>query len=61
MGPPDATSRGAEELLRAWFHWFRTNPELPAHIPGDLHVATVAFLSARAVRDGRKIYGPQSL
>lgn len=61
LGPPDATRYGAEELLRAWYHWHRTTPALPAHLPEDLHVATAAFLAARAVQDGRKIYGPRDL
>lgn len=59
--PTDAMLRDAEQLLRAWFHWFRTDPDAPAHLPGDLHVDTVAFLAARAVEDGRKFYGPQGL
>lgn len=57
----EALDVGAEELLRAWFQWFRTAPDVPDHLPDDLHVATVAYLAARAVQDGRKIYGPQSL
>lgn len=60
-GPPDALDRGAEELLRAWYHWHRTSPDAPPHLPEDLHVATTAFLAARAVLDGHKIYGPHSL
>lgn len=61
LGPPDATRYGAEELLRAWYHWFRTAPDVPAHLPDDLHVATTAFLAARAVQQGRKIYSLRDL
>lgn len=61
LGAPDATSRSAEELLRAWFHWWHKADDVPAHLPDGLHVATVAFLAARAVQDGRKIYGPDSI
>lgn len=58
MTSDDALHRGAEELLRAWFHWWHHAPDVPAHLPEGLHVATAAFLAARAVQDGRKIYGP---
>lgn len=61
MGPPDATSVGAEELLRAWFHWWRTTEDRTAVPPQGLHVATAAFLAALAVQRGQKIYGPQSI
>lgn len=57
----DATCVGSEELLRAWYHWFRTAADVPAHLPENLHVQTAAYLAARAVEDGRKIYGPHSL
>lgn len=59
--PTDATCVGAEELLRAWFHWWHHARDVPAHLPDSLHVTTAAFLAARAVEDGRKIYGPDSL
>lgn len=57
----DARSTGPEELLRAWFHWWRTTADLPMFLPGDLHIKTAAYLASRAVEDGHKIYGPQSL
>lgn len=59
--PTDATERGSEDLLRAWFHWFSTDPAAPAHLPGELHVQTAAYLAARAVEDGRKFWGPLNL
>lgn len=59
--PTDAQQRSAEELLRSWFHWFRTDPAAPAHLPNDLHVETVAYLASRASEDGRRIHGPQNL
>lgn len=61
LTPTDATEPGAEQLLRAWFHWFCTDPLAPTHLPGDLHVQTAAYLAARAVEDGRKFYGPRGL
>lgn len=61
MGPPDALSVGAEELLRAWFHWWRRADDVPTTLPEGLHVATAAFLAAKAVQRGQKIYGPQSI
>jgi hypothetical protein len=61
MGPPDATSVGAEELLRAWFHWWRNADDVPSKLPDGLHVATAAFLAALAVQRGQKIYGPHSI
>lgn len=62
MEPPtDAIGAGPEHLLRAWFHWFRTDPDAPTTLPGNLHVATAAYLAARAVEDGRKIYTPADL
>lgn len=60
-GPPDALDVDAEALLRAWFHWWHQARDVPAHVPDGLHVATAAFLAARAVQDGRKIYSPNSL
>lgn len=51
----------AEELLRAWFHWWHHASDVPAHLPEGLHVTTAAYLAARAVQDGRKIYSPDSL
>lgn len=61
LGPPDALRCGAEELLRAWFHWWHHATDVPAHLPEDLHVATAAYLAARAVQEGRKIYTPDYL
>jgi hypothetical protein len=61
LGPPDATRIDAEELLRGWFQWFCTDPAAPTQLPDGLHIQTAAFLAARAVQDGRKIYGPRSL
>jgi hypothetical protein len=61
MGPPDALDVAAEELLRAWFHWWHKAHDVPDVLPGGLHVATAAFLAARAVQDGRKIYGPDDI
>lgn len=57
----DATTYNAEELLRAWFHWWQKSHEVPSHLPELLHVKTAAFLALRAVEDKRKIYGPRSL
>lgn len=54
-------ARDAEELLRAWFHWWHKADDVPTTLPDGLHVATAAFLAARAVQDGRKIYGPDSI
>lgn len=59
--PYDALNQDAEQLLRAWFHWWHHATDVPAHLPDGLHVATAAFLAARAVEDGRKIYGPDSI
>lgn len=61
MGEPDATAIEPEELLRRWFHWWRTADDVPSNLPDGLHVATAAYLSSRAVQAGRKIYGPHSL
>lgn len=61
MGPPDALSVGAEQLLRAWFHWWRTAEDRPAQMPDGLHVATAAYLAALAVQRGQKIYGPRDI
>lgn len=61
LGPPDATARDAEQLLRAWFHWFRTSHEAPGQITSGLHLDTAAYLTVRALQDGRKIYGPHDL
>lgn len=58
---PDALAYSAEELLRAWFQWWHRAPDVPRHLPDGLHVTTAAFLAARAVQDGRKIYGPDSI
>jgi hypothetical protein len=60
-GPPDALKASAYQLLRDWFHWFSTDPDAPVTLPDGLHVATAAYLAARAVRDGRKIYSPRDL
>lgn len=60
-GETNAMARDAEQLLRAWFHWWHRAQDVPAHLPEGLHVATAAFLAARAVQDGRKIYGPDSI
>lgn len=60
-GEPDATNVDPEDLLRRWFHWWRTSADMPATPDDGLHISTAAFLTARAVEDGRKIYGPQSL
>lgn len=57
----DALDREPEELLRAWFQWWHNCPDVPTKLPDGLHVATAAYLAARAVQDGRKIYGPHSL
>jgi hypothetical protein len=57
----DALDRGAEELLRAWFQWWHNADDVPDHLPEGLHIATAAFLAARAVQDGRKIYSPDSI
>ena len=57
----DATTYGPEELLRAWFHWWQSSRDVPAQLPDLLHVKTAAYLAHRAVEEGRKIYGPQSL
>lgn len=54
-GGPDATATGAEELLREWFHWWRTADDAPTKVPGQLHVATVAYLAAQGVSQGRRI------
>lgn len=59
--PTDAMQVPAEELLRRWFHWWRTTQDCPTSLPDGLHITTAAFLAARAVEDGRKIYGPYSL
>lgn len=60
-GEPDATNVDPEELLRRWFHWWRSSADMPVTPDDGLHVATAAFLAARAVEQGRKVYGPQSL
>ncbi len=57
----DAHDESAEELLRAWFHWWRQSDEVPTKLPDALHVRTAAFLAVIAVENGRKIYGPGSL
>lgn len=57
-GEPDATEPTAEELLRAWFHWWRTSDNAPTKMPDSLHIRTVAFLTAQAVADGRTVRGP---
>lgn len=61
MNSDDAFDRGAEELLRAWFHWWRNADDVPTKLPGGLHVATAAFLAATAVQRGQKIYGPHTI
>lgn len=61
MGPPDALDVAAEQLLRAWFRWWHTADDVPDVLPDGLHVATAAFLAARAVLEGRKFYGPNDL
>lgn len=61
MGDPDATDVDAEDLLRRWFHWWRTADNVPSKLPQGLHVATAAYLTVRAVEAGRKVYGPHSL
>jgi hypothetical protein len=58
MGEHDATRHDAEELLRRWFHWWRTTEH---RLPDDLHITTAAYLAARAVQAGRKLYGPQDV
>lgn len=55
-GPPDATQEGAEELLRRWFHLWRTGDAMP--LPGGLHVKTVAFLTVQAVAAGKTVRSP---
>jgi hypothetical protein len=59
--PTDAIAPGAENLLRAWYRWFATSVEAPDHLPDGLHIQTAAYLAARAVEDGRKIYDPRDL
>jgi hypothetical protein len=56
-GPTDATAVDPETLLRAWFHWWHSTPGLPTQLPQALHVTTAAYLAARAMEDGRKLYG----
>lgn len=57
----DAELYEAEDLLRAWFHWWRTSDEVPDHLPDGLHVATAAFLTVRAIAKGNRVLGPQNL
>ncbi len=57
----DAADESPEELLRAWFHWWRQCDDAPAKLPDALHVRTAAYLTVRAIENGRKVYGPQSL
>lgn len=54
-GSLDATATGADELLREWFHWWRTSNTTMA-MPGGLHVATVAYLAAQGVQQGRRFH-----
>lgn len=49
MGGPDATARSADELLLSWFRCNRDDKP----IGNDLHMATVAYLTVQALKDGR--------
>jgi hypothetical protein len=53
-GAPDATSENAEQLLRRWFHWWRTTEDVLV-LPDGLPVRTVAYLTAQAVAAGRRV------
>lgn len=58
-----ALDANPEDLLRGWHQWWRTmNQQCKcACIPRDLQMDTAAYLAARAVAEGRKVYGPESL
>lgn len=36
-----------DELLDAWYDWWRTNPDAPAKMPEGLHVRTAIHLKYR--------------
>lgn len=42
----------AEDLLREWFEWWRSDSHAPAKIPNALHVRTAMHLEERRLREG---------
>lgn len=54
IGDPDAME-DPERLLLEWFRWWRSDPEAPVKMPEALHVRTAAYLTAKAVQDGRRV------
>lgn len=57
----DASGQDPEELLLRWFRWWRDDDRPPVKLPGGLHVETAAYLTARAVQQGRKINSANDL
>ncbi len=60
-GDHDALDQDPEKMLAEWFHWYEANMYRVLGVPHDLYGRTGAYLTARAVQDGKTIRSGRDL